>query len=278
MKETEEKELVTVMTSEPDSFRTYFQKIWNYRALILVFAKRDLKVKYAQTFLGIGWSILNPLTALLIFTFFFGYVFKWDAGEIPFAVYVLSGLLGWNFFSYIVNAGSTSVQEASYTIKKIYFPKSILPLSKVLIAVVELVLSLVLLIPLMIYYDMMLSWKIIFIPFVLFFNALCALTLVFWIASFAYKKRDLFHILPFIVYFGIWFTPVFFSGNFLPRELQVFLDFNPMANVVGLWRWMLFGKTHFEWMWLLNFSIVFFVCITGMFYYNRKESQFTDFV
>src|SRR5690606_1221403 len=119
----------------------------------------------------------------------------------------------------IVNAGSMSVQEAAHTIKKIYFPKSILPFSKVVIAFVELLFSLLLLIPLMIYYDMGLSWKIIFLPFVLLFNAMCGLTLVFWVASFAYKKRDLFHLLPFIVYFGIWFTPIFFSGNYLPPKL-----------------------------------------------------------
>ena len=269
---------IAVFTSGPDDFRTYFRKIWNYRILIWVFAKRDLKVKYSQTILGIGWSFLQPLTAMLIFTFFFGYVFHWDAGGIPFPVYVLSGLLGWNFFTYIVNSGSTSVQEASQTIKKIYFPKSILPFSKVVVAFVELLFSLVLLIPLMIYYQTAFSWKIVFIPLVLLFNAMCGLTLVFWVASFAYKKRDLFHILPFIVYFGIWFTPVFFSGNFLPEKFQVFLDYNPMANVVALWRWMLFGQTSFQWIWLMNFIIVFFACISGMYYYNRKESAFTDFV
>lgn len=273
-----ENEQVTVYTAEPDSFQTYFQKIWDYRILIWVFAKRDLKVKYAQTVIGVGWSIVQPLTALLIYTFFFGFVFHWDAGGIPFPVYVASGLLGWNFFTYIVNAGSMSVQEASHTIKKIYFPKSILPFSKVVIAFVELLFSLLLLIPLMIYYDMGLSWKIIFLPFVLLFNAMCGLTLVFWVASFAYKKRDLFHLLPFIVYFGIWFTPIFFSGNYLPPKLQVFLDFNPMANVVGMWRWMLFGQTAFDWIWVLNFGIITLLCFGGMFYYNRKESAFTDFV
>lgn len=268
---------VQIYTSEADSFKTYFKKIWDYRILIWVFAKRDLKVKYAQTAIGIGWSIIQPLTALLIYTFFFGYIFNWDAGGMPFPVYVISGLLGWNFYTYIVNAGSMSVQEASHTIKKIYFPKSILPFSKVVIAFVELLFSLILLIPLMIYYDITLSWKIIFIPFVLIFNAMCGLTLVFWVASFAYKKRDLFHLLPFIVYFGIWFTPIFFSGDFLPEHLRGILNYNPMANVVGLWRWMLFGETAFQGIWLVNFGLITLFCFSGMFYYNRKESDFADY-
>jgi lipopolysaccharide transport system permease protein len=265
------------MTSEPDNFREYFHKIWRYRSLIWVFAMRDLKVKYAQTLIGVGWTIVQPLTALTIFTFFFGYILNMKSGNLPFTLYVLSGLLGWNFFSYIVSAGSMSVQESSQIIKKIYFPKSILPFSKVVVALVELLLTLFLLIPLMFYYGEGISWRIVFLPFVLVFNATCGLTLVFWVASFAYKKRDLFHLLPFIVYFGIWFTPVFFSGTFLPPKIQFLMDFNPMANVVNMWRWILFGAGTFQWIWLVNFGVVSILCVFGMYYYNRKESDFSDF-
>lgn len=276
MKEDEEE--VAVITADPDDFLTYFRKIVSYRQLILAFAMRDLKVKYAQTWLGLGWSIVQPLTALLIFTFFFGYVLNWKSGDIPFPVHVLSGLLGWNFFSYIVNAGSISVQEASHTIRKIYFPKSVLPLSKVLIALTELLISLLILIPLLIWYGTGISWHIVFLPFVLAFNAACGLTLVFWVASFAYRKRDLFHLLPFIVYFGIWLTPVFFTKAVLPEHLRFLMDLNPMAAVVGMWRWMLFGTGPFEWIWLLHFFGIFLLCMLGMYRYNRKERAFTDFL
>lgn len=278
MVKTNSSEEIQVMTAEPDGFVSYFQKIWRYRSLIWVFAMRDLKVKYAQTWLGVSWSLLQPLTALSIFTFFFGYILNSKSGDLPFALYVFSGLLGWNFFSYIVSSGSMSIQESSHIIKKIYFPKSILPFSKVVIASVELVLSLVVLIPLMIYYGQSLSWKIVFMPLILFFNAICALTLVFWVASFAYKKRDLFHLLPFIVYFGIWITPVFFTDTFLPQHLQFAMDFNPMANVVQAWRWMLFNEGSFTWIWLLNFGVMLFLCVSGMYFYNRRENEFTDFV
>lgn len=270
-------EKIHTITAEPDSLLEYFRKIFQYKTLIWVFAKRDLKVKYSQTFLGIAWSILQPLTALLIFTFFFSFILKWESEQLPYALYVLSGLLSWNFFSYIVNSGSGSVQEASSIIKKIYFPKSILPLSKVLVAFVELLLSLILLIPLMIYYQQWLSWRLVFFPWVLVFNAICALTLVFWIASFAYKNRDLFHLLPFIITFGIWLTPVFFSNDILPENLQFLMLYNPMANVVNLWRWMLFGHGTFQWMWLINFFIISIFCLAGMYYYNKKESSFADY-
>ena len=265
------------ITPEPDSFATYIKKIWRYRALIWVFAKRDIKVKYAQTWLGIGWSLLQPLTAMVIFSFFFGYVLKWKTGDIPFPLYVLSGLLGWNFFSYIVHAGSSSVQESSSIIKKIYFPKSILPLSKVIVAMTELGISLVVFVLLMLYYAMPISWQIVYIPFVLLFNAICALTLVFWVASFAYKKRDLFHVLPFVVYFGIWFTPVFFTTDLLPQQVNDLIHYNPMANVVEIWRWILFNKVPFNPKWLISFVMVLLLCALGMYAYNKKEHQFSDF-
>ncbi len=278
MEENNAQEPIQIITPEADSFSDYFKKIWRFRALIWVFAKRDIKVKYAQTAIGISWSIIQPLTALLIYTFFFGYILDWKSGELPFALYVLSGLLGWNFFSYTVTAGSTSIQESSQIIKKIYFPKSILPLSKLVMAGVDLLLSFTLLIPLMIYYGQAISWKIVFLPLVLLFNAVCALTLVFWVASFAYRKRDLFHLLPFIVYFGVWLTPVFFTNDLLPGRLSILMEINPMANVVNAWRWMLFDTTDFSPIWIVNFFVVAFLCVLGMFYYNKKESAFSDFV
>lgn len=267
-----------IINVNPDSFVEYFRKLIQYRFLILAFAKRDLKVKYAQTFLGVAWSILQPLTGVVIFTFFFSYILGWTSGDLPYSIYVLSGLLGWNFFSYIVNAGSASVQESSHLIKKIYFPKSILPLSKVVVASVELALSFLLLIPLMLYFGEMITWRIVFLPFVLLFNVLCALTFVFWLSAFAYKKRDLFHLMPFVLYFGIWLTPVFFDYNILPEKLRFLMDYNPMANVVSLWRWMLFDYSSFQWIWVMNFGIILTACLLGMYIYNRRESAFADYV
>lgn len=267
---------VHIMTSAPTGFGQYFQNIWKYRSLIWVFAKRDLKVKYSQTVIGLGWTLIQPLTALIIFTFFFGFLLHWETEGIAYPVYVLSGLLGWNFFSYSVNAGTFGLQESAHLIKKVYFPKSVIPFSKILIALTELSISLLLLIPLLIYFGQSLSWKIIFFPLVLIYNTLCALCLVFWFSVLAYKKRDLLHLIPFLLYFGIWFSPVFFSSDILPSEYLFVLDFNPMANVVQAWRWSLFGFGEFKWMWGVNFCIVLVLLLTGMYVYNRKEDEFSD--
>lgn len=271
------REEIKVMSAQTDTFSDYFKKIWKFRSLILVFAKRDLKVKYAQTAIGLGWTIIQPLVAFLIFTFFFGFLLNWKTDGIDYPVYVLSGLLGWNLFSYIVNSGTFGMQESAHLMKKIYFPKSIIPLSKVLIAFVELAFSFLLLIPLMIYYGQTPSWNILFLPFVIVFNTVCALLLVFWIATFAYKKRDVLHLIPFLLYFGIWFSPVFFSKDILPQQYTFLLDLNPMANVIDAWRWSLFGYGDFQWIWIVNFLLMSLLLLIGMFLYNKREDQFADF-
>ncbi len=268
----------TIIDSKPDSPREYFRKIWRFRALIWIFAVRDLKVKYAQTWLGLGWSVLQPLTSLVIFTFFFGHIFLWETEDMPYSIYVLSGLLGWNFFAYIVSAGAASVQESSHLIKKVYFPKSVLPLSKVFVAAVELIVSLLLLVPLMLYFGQSISWNFILLPFVILYNLACALGLVFWVASFAYKRRDLFHLLPYIVYFGIWLTPVFFVPDLFPHTIAQLLDFNPVANVVELWRWALFGYGSFKVVYVINFAFVLVLCGWGMYFFNQRENSFSDYV
>lgn len=272
----DEREEIHIITSEPDSFLSFFTKVWRYRNLIWVFAKRDLKVKYAQTVIGLGWTLLQPLTALVIFTFFFGFLLHWEAEGINYSIYVLSGLLGWNYFTYIVNSGTFGLQESAHLIKKIYFPKSIIPLSKMIIAFVELSASLLLLIPLLIYYGQSISWKVLFLPVVLIYNTFFALLLVFWFSVAAYKKRDLLHLVPFILYFGIWFSPVFFTKDILPQQYTYLLDLNPMGNVIDFWRWSLFDFGEFKWIWILNFGITTLFMLFGMYVYNRKESEFVD--
>ena len=266
-----------VITSQPDTTPEYLRKIWNYRTLIWVFAKRDLKVKYAQTFLGLGWTVLQPLTALFIFTFFFGYILKWKVDGLTFPLYVLSGLLGWNFFSYIVYQGTSSVQDSGNLIKKIYFPKVILPLSKVCVSLVELSISVLLLIPLLIWYEQPISWRLMLIPIVLTFNTIIALFVVFTISSLAYKMRDLFHLVPYIMYFGIWVTPVFFTKNLLSGKANFIWFLNPMASVVECWRWCLFPQWQFDLHFLPALLATIPLFIISFVLYKKTETIFSDF-
>ncbi len=263
---------------ESDSFVVFLQKIIQNSHLIWVFAKRDISVKYAQTSLGYFWALLQPLVALVIYTVFFGFVLNWESDNIPFPIYVLTGLLGWNFFSYIVNVGTLSFFDGGNLIKKIYFPKIILPFSKVIIGLVDLLIGLLLLIPLFIYYDLSISWKVIVIPVVMLLTAMCGLTLVFWLTIFSYKKRDVLHVIPFIINYGIWLTPVFFSATILPVKLRFILDFNPMNSIINCWRWTLFDSVHFQLNWLYSLAgmIVFF--IFGLYFFNKAANKIADYI
>jgi lipopolysaccharide transport system permease protein len=273
-----ENEHIQVITSEPDSFKVYFQKIWQFRALIWVFAKRDLKVKYAQTWLGLGWTIFQPLTAFAIYTFFFGYILQWKTDGIDYPVYVLSGLVSWNFFSLVVLSGINGIGESSQLVKKIYFPKSIIPISKVLFALFELGIYFVLLFLLLLLYEQSISWKFIFTPFVVLFNVFLSLSVVFWVSAITNKKRDLFHLVPFLLNFGIWFSPVFFDDNILPKKIGFLLDLNPITNIVEFMRWCLFDFGEFKMIWFLNFMFVLLFFLLGMYVFSRKEKMLLDYL
>jgi lipopolysaccharide transport system permease protein len=260
-----------------DSLRTYIQKVWNSRSLILTFAKRDLKVKYSQTVLGIGWTLVQPAIFTLLFSFFFGYILHWRSGDLPFPIYVCSGLLGWNFFSYIVFQGTGSMGESSQIIKKIYFPKLLLPLSKIIVALVELSISATLLIGLMIFYGQYPSWRIIFLPLVIGLNLMAAFCIVTWIGAFSYKRRDLIHLVPFIIYCGIWITPVFFTTNILPGGWSSIWIANPMSGIIELWRWCLFPGWEFNVVFLYSILALIPILFLGTWLYIKNESSFSDF-
>ena len=266
----------TTYTPNSDSFLLSIKKLYKYKSLIWVFAKRDLQVKYAQTYLGFAWSVFKPLLGLFIYVFFFGFLLGWKTGNIPYPIYVLSGLLGWNLFSYIITNGVTAVHESSDLIKKIYFPKSLLPLSKTVAGLVEALISLLLLIPFLIYYEIALSWKFVFLPFILIFNIICGLAVTFIVAAVSIKKRDLLQVLPFLISMAIWFTPVFLSADLFPEKFQFIFEINPIANVIDLWRWIFFKNLNFEWIWLVNFCLTAFFMILAFAFYSKREHNFAD--
>ena len=268
---------IATYTSKPDSLAVSLKKLWQSRALVWVFAKRDLQVKYSQTVFGFGWSIAKPLIGLGIYVFFFGLVLNWSSNDIPYPIYVLTGLIGWNLFSYIVTSGISSLQESSDLIRKIYFPKTILPLSKTLVGAMEGVISFLLLVPLLVYYNISFSWHILLLPIVLLYTMLCGLFLVFIISSLAIKKRDLLQVVPFFLNMAIWLTPVFFSASIFPTKYQFLMIYNPIANMVELWRWIFFENLVFQSVWLINFVIMLFLTLSTFYFFTQQEQKFSDY-
>jgi len=267
-----------IINSQQKVFGLDLAKLFSYRALIYIFAVRDLKVQYAQTFLGILWSVLQPLTGLLIFTFFFAYVIKVDTGGIPYPLFAFSGMISWYFFSSVMAQSGTSLMQSQYLIRKIYFPKLVLPISKALTCFVEFGISFLLLLIMMLILGYYPKINILALPVFIALNLLTGLAVGLWLSALTIRYRDFYHIIPYLVNFGIWLTPVFYPATLIPEKIKFLVYFNPMAGIISGFRWSLLGGAPPSVYYLISFFIVVFIFITGLFYFRRMETKIADLV
>ncbi len=254
----------------------YLKRVWRHRSLILTFAKRDLKVKYSQTFLGILWSILQPLTGILIFTFFFNQVVKIDDLGFPYALFAISGMVPWYFFSYLVYSSNESMLVNQDIIKKIYFPKLVLPLSKVLVGLVEFGISFILFIIFAAFFKVAPPLEVILFPFFVILNIIIGLSVSISLTAASTRYRDLHHIVPYLINFGIWLTPVFYPATLLPDGFSWIMYLNPMAAVIAGFRWTLLGDSIPSIYYTISFIPIVFLLILGTKYFIRLEQDIAD--
>ena len=267
----------TIISSEKDSLYVYFNKVWQHKSLILTLAKRDLKIKYAQTSLGLLWTAIQPLTGLLIFTLFFNQVMHIDGiPESGYAVFAFTGMTSWYFFNYLVYQGSTSLLQGQELIKKIYFPKLILPLSKVLVGLVDFGISMILLVIIMMFNGITPSWHIIFLPFFIVLNIIVGLSVSIWLSALTVRKRDLQHIVPYLINFGIWMTPVFFPATLIPEKFRFLLYFNPMAGIVEGFRWCIWEYGEYDIKYFVGIFISIILLFFGLVYFKKNEDEMID--
>jgi lipopolysaccharide transport system permease protein len=266
-------------TNRPDTLPEYLGKMWSYRAMISLFARRDLKVKYAQTVLGLAWTVVQPLTGLVIFYLFFHLLVAMpQVPECGYAVFAFSGMTAWYFFSYIVYQGSNSLVNGQELSQKIYFPQLILPLSKVLVGGVDLAVSVALLLLLMLAMQVQISWKILLLPGFMLLNAMVGLSVAIWLSALTVRHRDLQHIVPYIVNFGIWLTPVFFPATIVPIRYHWLLYLNPMAGIVEGYRWSLWGYSEFAPQYVIGLLLAFISLIMGVHFFKRSEHNMMDVI
>lgn len=266
----------TIISAEPDTLGVYLNKVWQHHALIVTLAKRDLKIKYAQTILGLAWTFIQPLVAVITYTLFFAYLMDFKT-EYPYILFVLSGILLWGLFNYIFAQGSTSLTQNQELIRKLYFPKIILPLSKALVGFVEFVIIAVLFIILMFVFKSTPTWRIIFIPFLLIALSAFALGMAFILSAATVRNRDLNHIIPFLVNFGIWFTPVFYPVTLIPQQFAHLLYINPMASIIQLFRVCVFSEAYMPAMFL-GIAVSFLIFIIGFCYFKNVEDSIVDYL
>ena len=262
------------ITSTPDTITTYLKKIWVHRYMILVLAKRDLKIKYAQTIIGVTWTLVYPATAVIIYTVFFSSVLNIKA-QYPYSLFVLSGVLCWGIFSYIFNQAGPSLLNYSDMVKKMQFPKIIIPLSKCILALVEFAISFVFFIALLFIFNIPFSWQWILFPLAIIPVFLFATGSALLLSGGTIKKRDLFHVIPFIVNFSIWFTPVFYPVNIIPDKYQAVLNLNPISSSINLLRHIFFNDplNLFSFVGLVIALLIF---IIGIGYFKSIEEKIND--
>ncbi len=268
----------TVINNKAVKFGEYLRSVYQYRQLIFSFAKRDLKARFVQTKLGVLWMIIQPLIALTIFTIFFDKLIELETGDVPYVAFAFSGMTIWYFFTNMVHSAGTSLLNSQELIRKVYFPKILLPISKVLVATIEFFVAFSLLIIIMLVLGMDFSPKIVFLPIAILMTVLVGSSVAIWLNILTIKKRDLQHLIPYLTNFGIWVTPVFYPTTLIPEAFREYIYYaNPIATTIDFLRSMLFDLP-FQWMYCVSFLPVFVLLILGIRTFKNIERNLVDYL
>lgn len=261
--------------------RNYWGDLWRYRELFRVLAWRDISVRYKQTVIGASWAIIRPLLTLVILTVVFGNIANLPSeGNAPYAVMVLAGLLPWTFFSTALTDASSSISSNANLIGKVYFPRLIVPTAAVVVSLVDFSITFLLLAILMVWYEFLPGWQILLIPAFTIIAFLASLGPGLWITALNVKYRDFRYVIPFIVQFGLYVSPVGFSSTVIPQNWLLIYSLNPMVGVIDGFRWcILGGKTQIYLPGLvLSLSVIALFLWLGVRQFRKTEKLFADLI
>ena len=254
-------------------------EIWHYRELIYFLTWRDIKVRYKQTALGAAWAILQPLLTMLLFSIFFGRLAKVPSDGIPYPLFSMAGLVPWTFFAFGLAQSSNSLVASSNMIKKIYFPRLIIPISTVFSGLVDLVLAFVMLLIMMAWNKVPLTSNVIWLPALVLLAFTTALGVGLWLSAMNVKYRDIRYIVPFLVQFWMYATPIAYPSSLLSEPWRTLFGLNPMVGVVEGFRWALLGvRTPPGPMLWVSVGVAVVVLVSGAVYFRRMERVFADIV
>lgn len=253
-------------------------EIWHYHELLFFLIWRSVKVRYKQTVLGVGWAVIGPFVSMIVFTVIFGHLahLKADYG-IPYALFVFSGMLPWTFFSAALGGSATSILSNSGLVTKVYFPRLILPLSTVAIPLIDFAIGFLVFIGLFVYYHQTPTWHALFFPLFIGVAFMTAAGIALFFAAMNVRYRDAGYLLPYVVQFWMYFTPVIYPVSLIPSRFRPFLALNPMAGVLDGFRWSVVGRGHPHvgiYVISAGMALVFFVA--GLAYFRRFEDSFAD--
>ena len=261
--------------------RHYWLDLWRYRELFRVLAWRDLSVRYKQTVIGVLWALIRPFLTMLVFTIIFGRIAKLPTdGNAPYALMVFAGILPWTLFSTGLSEASNSLINNEKLISKVYFPRLIVPIATIFVAFVDFLISFGILLVLMGWYRFMPDWRILVLPPYALLAFFASVGPSLWITSLNVKYRDFRYVIPFIVQFGLYVSPVGFSSNVVPGQWRLLYSLNPMVGVIDGFRWCLLrGQSElYPSSQLLSVAVISFFLWFGVRRFRKTEKTFADLI
>ena len=261
------------------SEKQYWQDLWKYRELFYFLAWRDILVRYKQTAIGIFWALIRPFLTMVVFTIVFGNLAKLPSSA-PYPILVFAAMLPWQFFSNALTECSNSLINNANLVSKIYFPRLIVPTSSVIVSFVDFLISGMILLALMAWYNFVPSWRILTLPAFIIIAFAASMGAGLWLAALNVKYRDFRYIVPFIAQFGLYISPVGFSSSIVPEKWRLLYSINPMVGVIDCFRWAILGGEAQIYLpgFILSTVLVVLLFISGIWYFRKTERSFADVI
>ena len=255
------------------------REIWEFRELLFFFVWRDLKVRYRQTLLGASWAVIQPLSTMVIFSVFFGRLARVPSDGVPYPVFSFAGLVPWTFFATALTQASTSLVLHQNLVKKVYFPRLVIPIAVVLVGIVDFAIAFVVLIGMMAFYGLRPTWHVVWAPLLLVLAIITALGAGIWFAALNVRYRDVQYLVPFLAQMWLFMTPVAYPSSLLGEPWRTVYGLNPMVGVVEGFRWALLGTTTAPGPTVaMSVAAALALLVGAVYFFRRVESTFADTV
>ena len=260
-------------------FQLDLSAVWQYRELLYFLAWREVKIRYKQTVIGAAWAVLQPLLTMVIFTVVFGRLANIPSDGLPYPIFAYAGLLPWTYFSEAISRTSGSLVGDANLLRKVYFPRLIIPFATVVTPAIDFALSFILLIGMMVWFGVSPTLGAMFLPGFLLLALMTALAVGLWLSALNVRYRDVRHTVPFLVQFWMYASPVVYPVSLVPEKWRLVFSLNPMAGVIEGFRWGLLGKERPDFTVIgISAVMVLVLLVSGLLFFKRRERTFADVV
>jgi lipopolysaccharide transport system permease protein len=256
-----------------------WRELWAARELFYFLAWRDLKTRYAQTAIGAGWALIQPLLSTLIFTLVFSYLAKVPSDGLPYPLFAFAAILPWSLFARSLERSTLSVVTEGGLIKKVYFPRLIIPIAATFVNLVDFAVGLVILVGMMLWYQIVPPWTLVFLPLFVGLALMTALSVSLWLSALNVKYRDVASVVPLMTQLWMFASPVLYPASLVPESMRSYYGLNPMAGVIEGFRWAVLGKAAPDWsMVAVSLGVVVLLLVGGVMFFRRVERTFADLI